>query len=389
MSRRKEKMAEKRNVDISVDKEIPEILEVETSIGLEVNNQASGGDKETETRESLGSEVNRNSKNLDSTTEKQFSPGTRWSCDSTGIGTGQSEKEDLLPVNLACENRAPIINLSACEVGDCNENNLNTFSGSPGSLTVIDISDSDEEMACVSNSYRVSRNLTFPHQIKEEDIKESSTSLSKRKRSLRDTDDDDDSSFGKQKTRSGQELDYDKKQSFAHDNSRNVAVSIRRCDDKVGGKCYSQPSFKRCDLYKLNEIDDESSSDSDNDLCSDKNMDMLIKRTREGRSISSKGHSFTKSQEVSQSDKFSNLDSNKEEQFSPGAHIGCESTGNGRGQSGGEGSGNTDLVSTKKNPANCPNAQTLAYMPSACRLAQVSSDDSKKEKESYSAVKTE
>ncbi|KAK4338484.1 hypothetical protein RND71_042971 [Anisodus tanguticus] len=95
MSRRKEKMAEKRNVDISVDKEIPEILEVETSIGLEVNNQASGGDKETETRESLGSEVNRNSKNLDSTKEKQFSPGTRWSCDSTGIGTGQSEKEAI------------------------------------------------------------------------------------------------------------------------------------------------------------------------------------------------------------------------------------------------------------------------------------------------------
>ncbi|XP_060206889.1 uncharacterized protein LOC132634816 [Lycium barbarum] len=405
MSRRKEKMADNHV------REIPVNLELETTVGLQVNNQASGGDKQTVIRENLGSEVNHNSKNLDSIKESQLPHGARWNCDSTGNGNDQSEKEDPLPIYLARENRAPSRSLSAFEVGDCNKKNLNTISGSPGSSTVIHIIDSDEEMACVSNSHRVSRNLTLPHQIKEEDIKESSTLLSKRKRSLRDSD--------SEKTRSSQELDCSEKQSFALDSFRNAAVFIRQCDDKVGVKCYSQPSSTRCDLYKLNEINDESSSDSDNDSCSDKNMDMLIKRAREGTrclsedslgtkdpelctnavrglyqqqispSISSKGLSFTKSQEVSQSDKFSNLDSTKEEQFSPGAHIGCESTGNGCGQSGGEGSGNTDLVSTKKNPSNCLNAQTLGYVPSACESAHVSSDGSKKEKKSCSTVKTE
>ncbi|PHT58385.1 hypothetical protein CQW23_00748 [Capsicum baccatum] len=114
--------------------------------------------------------------------------------------------------------------------------------------------------------------LTFPHQIKEEDVKE--TSLSKRNRSLSDSDNGDGSLSGKQKTRSIQELNRDGKLSLAHDNSHKK-VFVRRCDDKDGGKSYSQPSSRRSDLYKLDDIGDDSSSDSGNDPLSDKSMDML------------------------------------------------------------------------------------------------------------------
>ncbi|KAJ8526988.1 hypothetical protein K7X08_029465 [Anisodus acutangulus] len=244
--------------------------------------------------------------------------------------------EDPLPVNLASENRVPIIDLSTCEAGDCVKNNLNTVSGRAGSSTDVHISDSDDEnaKACVSNSNGVGRNLTFPHKIKEEDIKE--TPLSKRKQSLSGSDNGDSSSFGKHKTRSIQELDRDGKLPFAHDNSHKP-VFVRRCDDKDGGKSYSQLSARRSHLNKLDGIGDDSSSDSDDPL-SDRSMNLLIKRITKRRmfsseddlrssfekdpelcmsavcalyrqqfspSISSKALYFTKSQGLSQSDKIS------------------------------------------------------------------------------------
>ncbi|XP_075102167.1 uncharacterized protein LOC107816052 isoform X2 [Nicotiana tabacum] len=231
----------------------------------------------------------------------------------------RSEEADPLPVISACENRAPIVDLSACEAGDSIKNNLDTVPGRAGSSIVVLISDSDDEkaMACVSNSDGVGRNLTFPKQIKEEVIEEFSTSLSKRKRSLIESD----------------KGDGNGKLSFAHGSSHKTGF-IRDCDDKDERKFYSQLSSKS-DMYKLNGISD-SSSDSDNDL-SDKSMEMLIKRIK-GKTFfsedglrssfekdaelsmnaicalyrqqispnfSSKGLSFTKSQGLSQSDKIS------------------------------------------------------------------------------------
>ncbi|KAF3650719.1 putative leucine-rich repeat-containing protein-like isoform X2 [Capsicum annuum] len=186
-----------------------------------------------------------------------------------------SEKADPLLSNLACGNRAPIIDLSACEAGNFVKSNLNTAPDGAGSSTGIHISDCDDEKAkaYVSKSNGVGRNLTFPSLIKEEDVKE--TSLSKRKRSLSDSDNGDGSLSGKQKTRSIQELNCDGKLFLAHDNSHKT-VFVRRCDDKDGGKSYSQPSSRRSDLYKLDDICDDSSSDSGNDPLSDKSMDMLI-----------------------------------------------------------------------------------------------------------------
>ncbi|XP_016555803.1 uncharacterized protein LOC107855315 isoform X2 [Capsicum annuum] len=194
---------------------------------------------------------------------------------STGNESGKSRDEDPLLSNLACGNRAPIIDLSACEAGNFVKSNLNTAPDGAGSSTGIHISDCDDEKAkaYVSKSNGVGRNLTFPSLIKEEDVKE--TSLSKRKRSLSDSDNGDGSLSGKQKTRSIQELNCDGKLFLAHDNSHKT-VFVRRCDDKDGGKSYSQPSSRRSDLYKLDDICDDSSSDSGNDPLSDKSMDMLI-----------------------------------------------------------------------------------------------------------------
>ncbi|XP_009763309.1 uncharacterized protein LOC107800633 isoform X2 [Nicotiana tabacum] len=231
----------------------------------------------------------------------------------------RSEEADPLPAILACENRAPIVDLSACEAGDSIKNNLDTVPVRAGSSIVL-ISDSDDEkaMACVSNSDGVGRNLTFRKRIKEEVIEELSTSLSKRKKSLIESDKGDDNGM----------------LSFAHGSSHKTGF-IRLCDDKNERKFYSQLSSKS-DLYKLNGIID-SSSDSDNDL-SDKSMEILIKsikgktffsedclrssfekdaelcmkaicalyRQQISPNISSKSLSFTKSQGLSQSDKISN-----------------------------------------------------------------------------------
>ncbi|MCD7449560.1 hypothetical protein HAX54_000623 [Datura stramonium] len=248
----------------------------------------------------------------------------------------RSLEADPLPIKLACENRALIIDLSACEA-DRMKNYLDTITVRAGSSTVVHISDTDDEnsKACVLKGNGVGRNLTFPHQIKEEDVKD--TSLSKRKRSLSDSDNGDGSSFGKQKTGSIQELYRDGKLSFAHDNYHNT-VFVRRCDDKDGGKSYSQLSSKRSDLYKLGGNGDDSSSDSGNDPLSDKSMNMLIQRVTKRKmflseddlsssfekdpelcmnaicalyrqqispNISSKGLYFTTSQGLSKSDKMS------------------------------------------------------------------------------------
>lgn len=187
---------------------------------------------------------------------------------------------------MACEKRTPIIDFSACEAEDRVKNNLDTISGMAGSSTIVHISDSDDEnaKACVSKSNGVGKNLTFPHQIKEEEVKE--TSLSKRKRSLSDIDNGDGSSLGKQKTGSIQELNRDGKLSFAHDNSHKM-VFVRRCDDKDGGKSYSQLSSRKSDLLKLDGIGDDSSSDSENDPLSDKSMNMLIQRITKRKVFSS------------------------------------------------------------------------------------------------------
>ncbi|MCD7449558.1 hypothetical protein HAX54_000621 [Datura stramonium] len=203
-------------------------------------------------------------------------------------------------------------NLSACEVGDCNKNNLESFSGSPGSSSLFVVT-AIREMACVSNSCCVKKfNISSPDKTRV--LKESSTSF-------------------------------------------------------------------------------------------DKSMDMLIKRNRGRRCLSEDGlgSSFVKDPELcinavlqSRSLKCTspldcliecllgyvcnNLDSTKEEQFPNGAHIGCESTGNGCDSQSGGSRQARPKVSTKKNLANCRNSQTLAYMPSSCISAHVNSDGSKKER---------
>lgn len=248
-----------------------------------------------------------------------------------------SEEADPFPINSACENRAPIIDLAACEAEYLVKNKLGTVSGRAGSSTVVHICDSDDEnaKACVSKINGISRNLTFPHQKKEEEVKE--ISLSERKRSLSDSGNGDGSSFRKQKTGSIQELNGDGKLSFAHANPHNT-VFVRRCDDKDGGKSYSQLSSRRSDLFKLGGIGDDSSSDSESDPLSDKSMNLLIQRMTKQKifsseddlkssfekdpelcmnavcalyrklispNISPKGLCFTSSQGLSQSDKFS------------------------------------------------------------------------------------
>ncbi|CAN4077608.1 unnamed protein product [Withania somnifera] len=198
----------------------------------------------------------------------------------------RSEEADPLPINLACENRAPIVDLSACEAEVFVKSNVDTVSGRAGSSAVFHISDSDDEnaKACVSKSNGVGRNVTFLHQIKEEDVEK--TSLSKRKRSLNDGDNGDGDSFGKQKTGSIQELNRDGKLSFAHDNFHKT-VSLRQCDVKDGGYSYSQLSSIRSYLYKFDGIGDDSSSDSENDPLSDKSMNMFIQKITKRRMFSS------------------------------------------------------------------------------------------------------
>ncbi|TMW94521.1 hypothetical protein EJD97_010161 [Solanum chilense] len=198
----------------------------------------------------------------------------------------RSEEADPLLINLVCENRAPTIDPSACEAEGCVKKNFNTAVGRAGSSIVVHISDSDDEnaKACVSKSNDVGRNSTYPHQIREEDVKV--TSVSKRKRSLCDSDNGGGSSFGKLKSRSIQELNRDGKLSFSHDNSHKP-VFVRRCNDKDGGKSYSQLSSRRSDLYKLDGSGDDSSSDSENDPLSDKSMNMLIQRVTKRKIFSS------------------------------------------------------------------------------------------------------
>ncbi|XP_059276313.1 uncharacterized protein LOC132030623 isoform X2 [Lycium ferocissimum] len=326
-----EDTAKKHAVDVSVIQKLVEDLEADMDDDVvEVNSQAQLTPRADAVEEDDVVEMNCQASGAD---EKQFSP--RVSIDSTRNGSDKSRDEGPLPVNLTCENRAPIVDLSACEGGDCVKNNLNKVFGVAGSSTVVHINDSDDEnaKACVSNSNAVGRNLTSPHKIKEEDIK--GTPLSKRKRSLSESDHGD-SSFGTQKTRSIQELDRDGKLPFTHENSHKTAF-VRRCDDKDGGKSYSQLSSRRSDLYKLDGIGDDSSSESDDPL-SDKSMNLLIKRITKREmfsseddlrssfekdpelcmkaicalyrqkispNISSKGLHFTKSQGLSQSDKIS------------------------------------------------------------------------------------
>ncbi|XP_049377748.1 uncharacterized protein LOC125842490 isoform X2 [Solanum stenotomum] len=316
VSLQEEEAAKNRAVDVSVIQKMVEDLEAEDDDVVEVDSKASGADGDLQ--------------------EKQLSPPRAPSVDSTANGNGsgksrdegsgntdlistkmnlvncpdvqtlhpmpfaggsaqvnsnvsniekkscRSEEADPLLINLACENRAPTIDLSACEAKGC----LNTASGRAGSSTVVHISDSDDEnaKACVSKSNDVGRNLTFPHQIKEEDVKE--TSVSKRKRSLCDSDNGGGSSFSKLKTRSIQELNRDGKLAFSYDNSHKP-VFVRRCDDKDGGKSYSQLSSRRSDLYKLDGTGDDSSSDSENDPLSDKSMNMLIQSITKRKIFSS------------------------------------------------------------------------------------------------------
>ncbi|XP_060206890.1 uncharacterized protein LOC132634817 [Lycium barbarum] len=325
-----EDTAKKHAVDVSVIQKLVEDLEADMDDDVvEVNSQAQLTPRADAVEEDDVVEMNCQASGAD---EKRLSP--RVLIDSTGNGSDKSGDKGPPPVNMTCENRAPIVDLSACEAGDCVKNNLNKVFGVAGSSTVVHINDSDDEnaKACVSNSNAVGRNLTSPHKIKEEDIK--GTPLSKRKRSLSESDHGD-SSVGTQKTRSIQELDRDGKLPFAHENSHKAAF-VRRCDDKDGGKSYSQLSSRRSDLYKL-DIGDDSSSESDDPL-SDKSMNLLIKRIikREmfsseddlrssfekdpelcmkaicalyrqkiSPNISSKGLHFTKSQGLSQSDKIS------------------------------------------------------------------------------------
>lgn len=353
-------------VDVSVIRKLVEELEAEDF--EEVNSQASGADGDSQEKQvsprapSVDSTGNGSGKSGDEGSGNTDFVSTKMNlvncpdvqalhpmpsaCGSAQVNSNVSNIEkkrcrsveaDPLPINLACENRALIIDLSACEAEDCIKNNLDTVSGRAGPSTVVHISNSDDEdaKACVSKGNGVGRNLTFSHQIKEEDVKE--TSLSKRKRCLSDSDNGDGSSFGKQKTGSIQELSRDGKLSFAHDNSHKT-VFVRRCDDKDGGKSYSQLSSKRSDLYKLGGNADDSSSGSENDPLSDKSMNMFIQRITKRKifsseddlrssfekdpelcmnaicalyrqqispNISSKGLYFTMSQELSQSDKIS------------------------------------------------------------------------------------
>ncbi|KAK6783406.1 hypothetical protein RDI58_021203 [Solanum bulbocastanum] len=332
VSLQEEEAAKNRAVDVSVIQKMVEDLEAEDDDVIEVNSKASGAEGDLQ--------------------EKQLSPPRAPSVDSTANGSGKSrdegsgntdfistkmnlvncpdvqtlhpmpsaggsaqvnsnvsniekkrrrsEEADPLLINLACENRAPTIDLSACEAKGCVKKNLNTASGRAGSSTVVHISDSDDENAngCVSKSNDVGRNLTFPHPIKEEDVKE--TSVSKRKISLCDSDNGGGSSFSKLKTRSIQELNRDGKLAFSHDNSHKL-VFVRRCNDKDGGKSYSQLSSRRSDLYKLDGTGDDSSSDSENDPLSDKSMNMLIQRITKRKIFSSEEHlrsSFEKDPEL-------------------------------------------------------------------------------------------
>lgn len=297
-----EEAAKKRDVDVSVIHKLVEDLDAAEAAEevIEVNSEGSGAEQLSNGNgsgksgdEAAGSgNVNFVSAKMNlvncpdvQTLHPMPSAQVNSNVSNTGKKRCRSEEAEPLPINLACENRAPIIDLSACEAEVRVKNNLDTVSGRAGSSTVVHISDSDDEnaKACVSKSNGVGRNLTFPHQIKEEDVRE--TSLSKRKRSLSDSENGDGSSFRKQKTGSIQELNRDGKLSFAHENSHKT-VFVRRCDDKDGGKSYSQLSSKRSDLYKLYGIGDDSSSDSDDPL-SDKSMNILIQRITKRKMFSS------------------------------------------------------------------------------------------------------
>ncbi|CAN4127251.1 unnamed protein product [Withania somnifera] len=348
----KEGSSEKRAVDVAVIRKTVEDLEAaeDEEEVVEVNSEGSGAEQLSNGNGS-GKSGDKGSGNTDFVSAKMKLVNcpdvqTLHPKPSALVNSNVSNREkkrchsveaDPLPINLACENRAPILYLSACEPEVCVMNNLDTVSGRAGSSTVVHISDSDDEnaKACVSKSNGVGRNLTFLHQIKEENVRD--TSLSKRKRSSSDSDNDDGSSFRKQKTGSSQELNRDRKLSFSHDNSHKT-VFVRRCDDKDGGKFYSHLSSKRSDLYKLDGLGDDSSSDSEDDLLSDKNMNMFIQKITRRRmfsseddlrssfekdpelcmsavcalyrkyispNISSKGLYFTTSQVLSQSDKMS------------------------------------------------------------------------------------
>ncbi|KAG5593323.1 hypothetical protein H5410_043837 [Solanum commersonii] len=324
VSLQEEEAAKNRAVDVSVIQKMVENLEAEDDDVVEVNSKASGADGDLQEKQlspprapSVDSPANGNGNGSGKSRDEAAGSGntdfistkmnlvncpdvqTLRPMPSAG-GSAQvnsnvsniekkrrrSEEADPLLINLACENRAPTIDLSACEAKGCVKKNLNTASGRAGSSTVVHISDSDDEnaKACVSKSNDVGRNLTFPHQIKEEDVKE--TSVSKRKRSLCDSDNGGGSSFSKLKTRSIQELNRDGKLAFSHDNSHKP-VFVRRCDDKDGGKSYSQLSSRRSDLYMLDGTGDDSSSDSENDPLSDKSMNMLIQSITKRKIFSS------------------------------------------------------------------------------------------------------
>ncbi|OIT35507.1 PREDICTED: uncharacterized protein LOC109243287 isoform X1 [Nicotiana attenuata] len=277
MSVMEEEIAKKRDEDVSVIQKMAEDWEA----AKEVVEEGSGNTDFVSTKT-----------NMDNCPDTQALHRMPSACGSAQVNSNvsnigkkrrRSEEADPFPVILACENRAPIVDLSACEAGDSIKNNLDTVPGRAGSSIAVHISDSDDEKA----------------------------------RSLIESD----------------KGDGNGKLSFAHGSSHKTRL-IRICDDKDEGKFYSQFSSKS-DLYKVNGIND-SSSDSDNDL-SDRSMEMLIKRIKAktflsedglrssfekdaelcmkaicalyrqqiSPNISSKGLSFTKSQGLSQSDKIS------------------------------------------------------------------------------------
>ncbi|KAJ8553157.1 hypothetical protein K7X08_020550 [Anisodus acutangulus] len=154
---------------------------------------------------------------------------------------------------LGPENGDPTKNPSACETVDCSKNNLNAVSNKPESSPVILIIDRDDKMA--TNEMEVH-------------MQDSSNSTQKRKRSTNEGENDDGSSFGRQTAVLIPELvsggNHSSKIARVVPRPEQNLGFIRRCEDKVG-------------------VSNGNDSDTDNNSCSTKEIDMMFERIRKGR----------------------------------------------------------------------------------------------------------
>ncbi|KAK4363823.1 hypothetical protein RND71_019064 [Anisodus tanguticus] len=302
LKRRKNKMGitKHKHLNGETDDGVLGFHEVQCNSGGNCSSKSRNEDLEVETtlQASGATEVNLKSNNLESSHGKD---GVIDSCTSTGDSIGQSRHEGTDKINLvptekncpgepsfqcapsACafaqvesnsddkqkesdhseeaassnqlgpENGDPTKNPSACETVDCSKNNLNAISNKPESSPVILIIDRDDKMA--TNEMGVH-------------MQDSSNSTQKRKRSTNEGENDDGSSFGRQTAVLIPELvsggNHSSKIAHVVPRPEQNLGFIRRCEDKVG-------------------VSNGNDSDSDNNSCSTKEIDMMFERIRKGR----------------------------------------------------------------------------------------------------------